>query len=146
MEKNPEILSPEDRDQLLYAAMLAGMVIANTGTNVVHAMGYGLTCFQGTDHGRANGLLMAAYLKKMAEELPDRVSYILQCMGYQSLDEMKESWAALLGERESLTEEELEKYTDIVIRTKAGSLAKCKKKVSAEEVREIYRTSIRMTE
>ncbi len=146
LEKNPEILSPEDRDQLLYAAMLAGMVIANTGTNVVHAMGYGLTCFQGTDHGRANGLLMAAYLKKMAEELPDRVSYILQCMGYQSLDEMKESWAALLGERESLTEKELEKYTDIVIHTKAGSLAKCKKRVSAEEVKEIYRTSIRMTE
>ena len=146
MERESEKLSLEDRDRLLYAAMLAGMVIANTGTNVVHAMGYGLTYFQGTDHGRANGLLMAAYLKKVEEEAPEKVGHILQIMGYESTDDLKEKWAAFLGERESLTEEEIEKYTDIVLRTKAGSLAKCIKTVSAEEIRQIYRSSIRMRE
>ena len=146
MEGKSEGLSLEDRDRLLYAAMLAGMVIANTGTNVVHAMGYGLTYFLGTDHGRANGLLMAAYLKKVEEEQPEKVGHILQVMGYESTDDLKEKWAAFLGERECLTEEEIEKYTDIVLKTKAGSLAKCIKGVSAEEIRQIYQSSIRMRE
>lgn len=146
MEENADELSLEDRDQLLYAAMLAGMVIANTGTNIVHAMGYGLTYFQGTDHGRANGLLMAAYLKKVEEEAPEKVGHILEFMGYENVDDLKEKWAAYLGERESLTEEELEKYTTVVLETKAGSLAKCIRSVSAEEIRQIYRSSVRMRE
>ena len=68
------------RDTLLMASALGGMVIANTGTTAVHAMGYGLTYFKDVDHGRANGLLITSFLKFIY----DPVSYThlaLICVG-----------------------------------------------------------------
>ena len=59
---------PQVRGKLLYASTLAGMVIANTGTTAVHALGYMLTYFKHIDHGRANGLLLAHYLKFIEEQ------------------------------------------------------------------------------
>lgn len=144
MEEKDAILTEEERDELLYAAMLAGMVIANTGTNIVHAMGYGLTYFQGTDHGRANGLLLAAYLELVQTEYAEKVEHILKTMGYESLEAFREEMKALLGERESVSEEEVEQYTRIVLTAKASSLAKCIRAASEEEVKEIYRKSLPM--
>lgn len=54
--KNPHNL--EARSYLLYASFLAGIVIAQTGTIIVHAMGYGLTSEFGIPHGKANGILL----------------------------------------------------------------------------------------
>jgi len=48
----------EARSSLLYASFLAGIVIAQTGTIIVHAMGYRLTSEFGIPHGRANGILL----------------------------------------------------------------------------------------
>ena len=50
------------RDELLYMSMLGGMVISQTGTTILHGMGYALTYFQDIPHGKANGLLMKEYL------------------------------------------------------------------------------------
>ena len=55
-------LSCEARDELLYASMLAGTVIAQSGTTAVHAMGYPLTYHHGTPHGEANGILLGEML------------------------------------------------------------------------------------
>ncbi|RPJ81369.1 MAG: iron-containing alcohol dehydrogenase, partial [Deltaproteobacteria bacterium] len=52
----------ETREKLLLGSMLAGVAIAQTGTTVVHAMGYSLTFFNNIDHGKANGLLLCEYL------------------------------------------------------------------------------------
>ena len=48
----------EGRSKVLYASMLAGIAIAQTGTTLVHAMGYRLTSDLNLPHGRANGLLL----------------------------------------------------------------------------------------
>ena len=39
-------LTEDDREKLLYASMLGGVVISQTKTTAVHAMGYSLTYFK----------------------------------------------------------------------------------------------------
>jgi len=46
------------RTSLLYASLLAGMCISQTGTTIVHSLSYPLTCELGLSHGRANAILL----------------------------------------------------------------------------------------
>lgn len=55
MEKPEEI---NIRSQILYASLLAGMAIAQTGTILVHAMAYRLTTDLGLPHGKACAFLL----------------------------------------------------------------------------------------
>ena len=97
----------EDRDALLYAATLAGMVIANTGTSPVHSMGYSLTYFHGAPHGRANGLLLPEFFAVCEEKAPARAKEILAAAGYASHKELAAALAPLLGEREAIDRDTL---------------------------------------
>ena len=114
--------APAVREELLVAATLDGMVIANTGTIVVHAMGYSLTYFKNLDHGRANGLLLGAYLRFVRRKERDagtnRVGRILSALGMENLDEFEAAIDGLLGEREKLTAAEIEQYAKTAIRAK----------------------------
>lgn len=65
---------------LLYAAALAGIVIAHTGTTMLHAMGYYLTLQHGIPHGMANALLLPALLEHLHTHLPDKVRAVLQLL------------------------------------------------------------------
>ncbi|HIZ03786.1 MAG TPA: iron-containing alcohol dehydrogenase [Candidatus Borkfalkia avistercoris] len=103
-------LSEEDRDALLYAATLAGMVIANTGTSAVHSMGYSLTYFHGAPHGRANGLLLPEFFAVCEEKSPARAKEILNAAGFSSPSEFAAALAPLLGEREKISDELLHAY------------------------------------
>ena len=103
-------LTPEDRDTMLEASLLGGMVIAQTSTTVVHLLGYPLTYFHKIDHGRANGLLLAAYLKKMDKTEPVEVTAILRTMGMAFVSELEELIARLLGEKEKVTLAEVKRY------------------------------------
>ena len=111
-------LTSDIQERLLYASTLGGMVIANTGTTVVHAMGYSLTYFKGIDHGRANGLLMAAFFDYLQKRIPDKVSAILSLMGLLSVQTFKNKMIELLGEKETITDKEIQKYSEIAIKTK----------------------------
>lgn len=86
----PELKNMEtgkaSRDKLLYASMLAGIVIAHTGTTAVHAMGYPLTYYKNIDHGRANGLVLYHYLK-FIEPATDKVMHITSAAGFKNLDD-----------------------------------------------------------
>ncbi len=106
------VYTDEDRDVLLYAATLAGMVIANTGTCAVHSMGYSLTYFHGAPHGRANGLLLSEFLAVCAERLPDRTGEILRAAGFASCSDFAAVIAPLLGERERICDETLSAYAE----------------------------------
>lgn len=53
--------SPENADArsgMSMASFLSGVVIAHTGTELIHSMGYRLTLRFGVPHGRANAMLM----------------------------------------------------------------------------------------
>lgn len=109
----PSLLKGEytalSRQNLLNGAALAGMVIANTGTSPVHGMGYSLTYFHGIPHGRANGLLLPAFLAVCERKIPARMSEICGALG-MSVREFTDRVAALLGGRECLTDAERRDY------------------------------------
>ena len=101
--------SAESRQNLLVGASVAGMVIAGTGTTPVHGMGYSLTYFRNIPHGRANGLLLPAFLHKCAEKIPAIISNISAALGMGIADFSKKI-SALLGEKEHFTDTELHDY------------------------------------
>lgn len=104
------------RRRLLWASTLAGMVIANTGTIAVHAMGYMLTYFKHIDHGRANGLLLGRYLQliqaKEKDEGRRRIPEILSALRIPNLETFTEILDRLLGAREPCEAAELAYYAD----------------------------------
>lgn len=114
------LLSLEDREKLLRASMLAGIVIAHTGTTIVHSMGYNLTYFKGIPHGHANGLLLAAYLKLNQQVVPERVGLILERLGFSEIDQFAQLMELLLGDEVSLSKAEIEQYVEISSRAAAA--------------------------
>jgi alcohol dehydrogenase class IV len=120
--RSGNIGDPAVREKLLFAASLDGTVIANTGTIVVHALGYSLTYFRHIDHGRANGLLLGAYLRfvqrKEKAAGTNRAGEILAALGMKSLDELDAAIDELLGERETLSAAEIEQYAETAIHAK----------------------------
>jgi alcohol dehydrogenase class IV len=124
-------LTLEQREALLYASMLAGIVIAQSGTTAVHAMGYSLTYFKGLDHGVANGLLMTEYLRYINTERPDEVETIKSALGVDSLNELGDVLEKLLGTFE-LTTEEVERFAGIAIN--AGNIQNTEPKPTLEDL------------
>jgi len=91
-----EILSLETCDRLLYASMLAGTVIAQSGTTAVHAMGYPLTYHYGTPHGEANGVLLGAMMRLCMERLPETTEKILRAAGLNDVEEFEKTLKNML--------------------------------------------------
>jgi len=54
------------REQMMLAALQGGIVLAQCGTVMVHALGYRLTHDYGLPHGLANALLLDAFVRHMA--------------------------------------------------------------------------------
>jgi len=133
-------LTRMQRFELLYASTLGGMVIANTKTTAVHSMGYSLTYFHDIDHGRANGLLLGEFLKYIEKSWPERVNEILSAMGMSNVNEFITMLDDLLGEREKLTDEQIENYASIA----AGSanVKNCPIVPSREDLIKIFRNSM----
>jgi alcohol dehydrogenase class IV len=104
------------RRRLLYGSLLGGMVIANTGTTAVHALGYALTYHRHIDHGRANGLVFVEYLKAVEQKEKSgasrRIPALLSALGLRSLDELAALLDGLLGEKESFAAGELGAYAE----------------------------------
>jgi len=113
--RNESRLDFTAREKLLYASMLAGIAIAQTGTTAAHAMGYSLTYFKKIEHGRANGLLMHAYLHFLAADFPEEIARVLSMLGLNTLDEIKVLLEELLGKREKLSDEEISRFASIAI-------------------------------
>lgn len=136
-------LSYERREKLLYASMLAGIVIAHTGTTAVHSMGYSLTYFKNIDHGRANGLLLGGFLDFVIQRKPELIYRILSLMGLSSIESLIAILDELLGEADSITEEEIKEYSKIAI--KAKNIPNCAVIPELKDLEEIYRVSMRVT-
>ena len=111
-------LSLIDRDNLLFGSTLAGIVIAHTGTTAVHSMGYSLTYFKDIDHGRANGLLLGRYLEYLYDYIPDKVNEVLSFMNMSSVGEFKGVLDSILGEKERLTKDEINKFAEKALEAK----------------------------
>ncbi|MDZ4858322.1 MAG: iron-containing alcohol dehydrogenase [Candidatus Hydrogenedentes bacterium] len=74
------------RAQLLYAAMLSGCVIAQSGTTLVHGMGYHYTLECGIAHGLANALLLTPLFIHNARHAPEKTAAIAAALGASTAD------------------------------------------------------------
>jgi len=100
------------RSSLQYAAMLAGIVIAHTGTTIVHAAGYPLSSKKGIKHGIANAVFLVDVLRKVERSEPDRVKNAID--PFESLDDL-ESFLNSFGINDykiKLTDDELEDWAE----------------------------------
>jgi alcohol dehydrogenase class IV len=111
----------ELREKLLYVAMLGGMVIAHTGTTIVHGMGYSLTYFKDIPHGRANGILMKEYLKYNYDHAKEKIENILKALKMKDIFEFGNIMDLLINNDLKLTEVELELYASLAIKQKSAS-------------------------
>jgi len=135
-------LSFENREHLLYGSMLAGIVITHTGTTAVHSMGYSLTYFKNVDHGRANALLLPAFLRFIAIRDQNAVKKILIPMEMNSIEEMEELFKELIGKRESITVHDAEKFTSISMAAK--NVTNSVIIPSKEDIYQIYSNSLNL--
>lgn len=126
------------RQELLEASALAGMVISQTGTTVVHTMGYSFTYFKGTAHGRANGLLLGEFLKLGEVDNKERLSDILKAMNMSSCDEFSKFLKDLLKPVEILTGDEVKKYTEITMGLAAKKLNGCMILAAEKDIAHMY--------
>lgn len=111
----------EAREKLLYSAMLGGMTISHTGTTIVHGIGYSLTYFRGLPHGRANGLLMAEYLRFNYEYVREKINKVLGLLGMKTIDELKRQLSGILNKGETFDEKEFSRYAALAMKQKSTS-------------------------
>ncbi len=125
------------RDNLLYMSMLGGIVISQTGTTVLHGMGYNLTYFKDVPHGKANGLLLAPYLRFNYPSAKEKIDNVLRMLGVKTIDEIGEKLSSILGEQPAVTDEEIERYAAITMKQK--STASNIRQVEASDIKKIMR-------
>lgn len=131
------VFNVEACTELLWASTLGGIVISQTGTTIVHSMGYQLTYFKDIPHGQANGLLLYEYLKRVDKV---RVSNCLSALGLGSLEELKQCLEKILPCVDNFKEAELLEWAETSI--KAKNVASCPYSVTKELEIEIYKNSL----
>lgn len=124
------------RENLLTASMYAGVAIAQTGTCIVHSMGYPLTYYKGLSHGRANGMLLASFFKGCEKVEKEKCSALLKLMGFDSSDEFENILKKLMPDCHILTEEEAKRFAAKTI--KAKNVAFCIWDVTEDEEYSIF--------
>lgn len=126
------------REDLMYGATLAGIVIAQTGTTLVHCMGYQLTYYKGLTHGRANGLLLPRYMALMEETMSDKAEKVYEILGLSDLADFTACLQSLMPNRVSLTAEEIASYVKLTL--PMGGTASTSYAVTADVVSDMYRS------
>lgn len=126
-------LSEEDRVRLMYVSLLGGMIIAQTGVTIAHGMGYCYTFFKKIPHGAANGLLMREYLKINYDAVPEKIDSALKALGCSSIDEFADILTQMLGKPPKLTDEEIERYTELT-QIQKGSMTNTPHEMDAKTV------------
>lgn len=129
-------LNQDSRNNLLYASSLAGIAISMTSTVIVHVMGYPLTYFKNIDHGRANGLLLAEFLKQVNKTYDYMVNNILKLLKLDNLLVFEEKMDKLLGEKEKITKEEILKYSNNSLKKK--NVKNTIIDISLDDIKEMY--------
>lgn len=122
--------------ELLWAASLGGIVISQTGTTIVHSMGYALTYYKDIPHGMANGLLLGEYLERTKAVLPEKAKAYEKALG-MTTDEIKAFLKECLPCEVDFCENELAQWSKISILAKNVPI--CPFEVTREDEEEIYK-------
>lgn len=110
----------EIREKLMYASTVGGIAITNTGTTIIHAMGYSLTYFKGIPHGRANAMLIGEYLKYNYDSCKNKIDRVLETTGFENIGKAAEFFLSGTGEKPILEDRECREYAKLA--AKQGSV------------------------
>lgn len=133
------MLTAEDYENMALASVMAGMVVSQTRTTILHGASYPLTSHKHIAHGRAMALIIANYLELIAKYEPDVIDKMMEIMNMRNLDEFCVMMRGFLGDvkpEEKLTPEEVEKFTNEVMAS--HNLLNTKVPVTREDVSEIF--------
>ncbi len=125
--------------ELLWAATLGGIVISQTGTTIVHSMGYALTYYKDIPHGMANGLLLGEYLERTKNVLPEKVNVCMNALNL-TLEEFKAFLKECLPCDVKFSQEELVEWSKVSITAK--NVPVCPFDVTEEDELEMYEISL----
>ena len=103
-------ISFETRERLMMAALYGGFSINLSRTLAVHSMGYALTVDKNLPHGRANGLVLAEYVKFIHASLPEKVDEILALCGCPNVEDFGAYIGDLLQDKTVFTNEDIDRY------------------------------------
>ena len=131
----------ETREKLMLASAMGGVVIAQTSTSLPHGLGYFLTYEKGIPHGRANGMLMQAYMELFGKE-DENVKNVLHALGLESTEEMGQLMKELLDITEAFTEEDVLYYAKRMMETPQKLATFPAFALTEQDVQNIYRKSL----
>ncbi len=137
------LIDLKTRETLLLASSLGGIAIAQTGTALVHALGYSLTYYDGLPHGRANAVSMKAYLEYTAKVAPERVDTVLGLLDLPSIDAFGLLLDDLFGEhleKLQLSEETISHYVSKAMLT--GNIKNSLGNPTVEDLTEILKKGV----
>ena len=145
--KDPSSFPMDKREKLLLASTIGGMVIAQTGTAAPHSMGYQFTLNWGTDHGRANGLLLKSFLSwyrdkenalyKESNSAMLRIPGLSAALG-MNIEKFFDTLEKLLGQREKASEAELAAWSALPMKNAANTFIQ----PDQEEIKKIFHESV----
>ncbi|GAB6094947.1 iron-containing alcohol dehydrogenase family protein [Desulfatiferula olefinivorans] len=127
-------------ERLLYGSMLAGTAIAQTGTTMVHAMGYSLTFFQGVDHGKANAVLLCEAMKFCEAANRDMIQTILNRLGVRTIDDLQAMFDRLIGRLEPLPDDRTALFTEKAMATR--SIDNTVPRPTADDISALYQRAL----
>jgi alcohol dehydrogenase len=143
----------EARAQVLHASMLAGMVIAQTGTTLLHGMGYAPTTRYDIPHGLSNGVLLPQVLAFNGAIAGERCARLAVAMGgrddpargmesaVEAIERLRDEVKMPTRLRElGIKEEDLEGFARETMKH-TRNLANNIRQASLEDVLQIYRDS-----
>ncbi len=133
--------SAQIREKLMLASTIGGVAIAQTSTSLPHLLGYFLTYEKHIPHGRANGMVMQAYLELFGEE-HEKVQRVLSILGLKSIAEMGHLMHTLLDCTETFTEEDISYYTKRAMENEAKLATFPLYPLTEEKIQEVYRKSL----
>lgn len=106
-------ISMESREALLLGSLLAGMAISETRVTIPHYLGYSFTIYKDIPHGRANGMIMPAFLSFNLKKSEDpKVRKMFEYSGFRDLQHLSSVLGALCGPPPVCSENEFEHYID----------------------------------
>ena len=132
-------LNFEFRDTVMYTSMIAGVVIAQTGTSLPHGMGYALTYHKGLAHGVANGILTIEYLKIFKNF--SKIESMLNLLGYQTLSELEDVFKVLMPDVVQISEEEIKEFSEAIMSNQA-KIKNHPETVTLDQIITIYKKSL----
>lgn len=119
------------REDLILASMYAGISIAQTGTCIVHSMGYPLTYYKGITHGRANGMLLGSFMEGCQKADSKKCEEVFGYLNVKDAEEFSALLKKLIPASGIISEKEAKSFAKKTI--KAKNVKSCIWDVTEEE-------------